>query len=50
MRLTYEQMKELARQSGKRVTDLIALAAQNDPFSVGRPADLALAEWFAQVC
>ncbi|WP_236601785.1 hypothetical protein [Ktedonobacter sp. SOSP1-52] len=49
MRLTYEQMKELEQQSGKRVTDLIALAAQNDPFYVGRPADLALAEWLAHV-
>jgi hypothetical protein len=45
--LTYEQIKQLARQTGQRVTDLIPLAPQNDPFYTGTPGDWALAEWFA---
>ncbi|EFH80865.1 hypothetical protein [Ktedonobacter racemifer] len=49
MRLTYEQMKEQARQSGKRVTDFIALAAQNDPFYAGRPNNRRQAQWFAEL-
>jgi hypothetical protein len=43
----YEQIKQLARQTGQRVTDLIPLAPQNDPFYTGTPNDWALAEWFA---
>jgi hypothetical protein len=49
MEFSYEQIKELARQSGRKVTDLIALAAQNDPFYQGTPATRALAEWFAEI-
>ncbi len=45
--LTYEQIKQLARETGQRVTDLIPLAPQNDPFYTGTPGDWALAEWFA---
>jgi hypothetical protein len=48
MEYTYEQIKALAKETGKRVTDLIALAAQNDPFYQGTPTTLALAEWFAE--
>ncbi len=47
--LTYEQIKQLARETGQRVTDLIPLAPQNDPFYTGTPGDWALAEWFAQL-
>jgi hypothetical protein len=36
--LTYEQIKQLAKQTGQRVTDLIPLAPQNDPFYTGTPA------------
>jgi len=46
---TYEQIKQLARQTGQRVTDLIPLAPQNDPFYTGTPNDWALAEWFASL-
>jgi hypothetical protein len=46
---TYEQIKQLARQTGQRVTDLIPLAPQNDPFYTGTPHDWALAEWFASL-
>jgi hypothetical protein len=45
--INYEQIKQLARKSGQRVTDLIPLAPQNDPFYTGTPGDWALAEWFA---
>jgi hypothetical protein len=44
--INYEQIKQLARQTGQRVTDLIPLAPQNDPFYTGTPNDWALAEWF----
>src|SRR6266516_5300486 len=45
--MDYEEIKQLARSSGQRVTDLIVLAPQNDPFYSGTPNDWALAEWFA---
>src|SRR5215472_13209627 len=45
--ITYEQIKHFARETGQRVTDLIPLAPQNDPFYTGTPGDWALAEWFA---
>jgi len=47
--INYEQIKYLARETGQRVTDLIPLAPQNDPFYTGTPGDWALAEWFAQL-
>lgn len=43
----YDTIKELARAEGCRVTDLIALAPQNDPFYAGTPNDHAMAGWFA---
>jgi hypothetical protein len=45
--MNYEQIKQLARATGQRVTDLIPLAPQNDPFYTGTPGDWALADWFA---
>ena len=45
--MDYEEIKQLAKSSGQRVTDLIVLAPQNDPFYSGTPNDWALAEWFA---
>src|SRR5438105_2100979 len=47
--MDYEQIKQLAKATGQRVTDLIVLAPQNDPFYTGTPNDWALAEWFAQL-
>ncbi len=47
--INYEHIKQLARQTGQRVTDLIPLAPQNDPFYTGTPNDWALAEWFASL-
>ncbi len=45
--MNYEQIKQLARATGHKVTDLITLAPQNDPFYTGTPSDWALGEWFA---
>jgi hypothetical protein len=45
--MNYEQIKQVARQTGRRVADLIVLAPQNDPFYTGTPNDWALGEWFA---
>ncbi len=45
--MNYNEIKQLARETGQRVTDLIPLAPQNDPFYTGTPGDWALAEWFA---
>ena len=47
MEFTYQQIKQLAKDLKRPVTDLIALAAQNDPFYQGTPTTMALAEWFA---
>ncbi len=45
--MNYEQIKQLARDEGRKVTDLIVLAPQNDPFYTGTPGDWSLGEWFA---
>lgn len=45
----YESIKELAKQSGMKVADLLALAPQNDPCYVGTPADMEMARWFADI-
>lgn len=46
----YDTIKALAADTpGTRVTDLLALARQNDPFYVGTPADETQARWFADV-
>jgi hypothetical protein len=47
--MDYEAIKQLAKVSGQRVTDLIVLAPQNDPFYSGTPNDWALAQWFAEL-
>ncbi|HEV2581245.1 MAG TPA: hypothetical protein VGT44_10385 [Ktedonobacteraceae bacterium] len=49
MSINYEYIKQLARETGARVTDLIPLAPQNDPFYTGTPNDWALGEWFAHL-
>ncbi len=45
--MDYEQIKQLSKETGQRVGDLIVLAPQNDPFYTGTPNDWALGEWFA---
>lgn len=45
----YETIKKKAKEFGLTVSDLIELSNQNDPFYVGTNAELAMAEWFADV-
>ena len=47
--MNYETIKELAKREHCKVTDLIALAPQNDPFYAGTPNDWALGRWFADL-
>ena len=46
---TYEALKLLAKQRGRKVTDYVALAPQNDQFYTGSPGEKALAEWFSDL-
>lgn len=45
--MNYDTIKALAKEQGCKVTDLIVLARQNDPFYVGTDSDKLWAEWFA---
>lgn len=49
MEFNYETIKQLAKETNRKVTDLIALASANDPFYQGTPGTLSLAEWFAEI-
>lgn len=42
----YEDIKELAKITGRRIPDLLALSRSNDPFFIS-PAQAQQAEWFA---
>lgn len=46
---SYDELKELARQSGRSVKQLLALSQNNDPFSVTIPSRREAGEWFAKV-
>ncbi len=43
------EIKQIAKQSGCRISDLITLSVQNDPFNCGSKGDIALAKWFANL-
>jgi hypothetical protein len=45
--IDFAQIKTMAKEIGCPVTELLALARQNDPFYVGTPSDIEHAEWFA---
>ena len=47
--MDYELIKAIAKRSRLRVTDLIALAPQNDPFYVGTEGARREGEWFADL-
>lgn len=47
--MDYESLKALAKASKVKVTDLLALAPQNDPFYVGTPASVEQGNWFANL-
>lgn len=45
--ITYETIKQLAKDHGITISDLCALSPKNDPFYTGRPSEVIAAEWFA---
>lgn len=47
--MNYDEIKLLAKQLGRKVNDLLALAPKNDPFYTGTPATVERGEWFADV-
>lgn len=47
--LEYTSIKQLARQMGRSVNELLALSAVNDPFYAGVGHRGKAAEWFAQI-
>jgi hypothetical protein len=47
--INYQTLKQIAKQAGGRVTDLLALAPKNDPFYVGSPATVEAAKWFRDI-
>jgi hypothetical protein len=47
--MDYKQLKKLAKEKRCPVTELIALASQNDPFYVGTKSQVELAKWFANL-
>jgi hypothetical protein len=47
--MDYGTIKEVAKDMGVSVQDLIALAPQNDPFYTGTPGELKKARWFSSI-
>lgn len=45
----YQAIKELSRETGQPIPQLLALARQNDPYFAGSPANVELGEWFRGV-
>jgi hypothetical protein len=45
----FDRIKQLAKTNKVRVTDLIALAPQNDPFYTGTEGDKVNAQWFTDL-
>jgi hypothetical protein len=45
----YEVIKAVAKDRKMKVSDLLALSPNNDPFYMGTPATLAAGEWFADI-
>lgn len=43
---TYDDIKDLAKATGRRIPDLLAMASVNDPFYI-MPAQAKQGEWFA---
>src|SRR5262245_15426365 len=46
---TYDLIRELKRQSGHPISQLLALDRKNDPFYVGSALDWEQAHWFAEI-
>lgn len=45
----YDSIKQLAKEHGAKIPDLLVLAQQNDPFYAGAPASVEAANWFADL-
>jgi hypothetical protein len=45
----YDHIKTLKRRTGMKISDLLVLAPNNDPFYAGQPAQHAQAQWFAHL-
>jgi hypothetical protein len=45
----YENIKAFAKTEGVKITDLLALAPQNDPFYAGTETDIARGKWFRDI-
>jgi hypothetical protein len=45
----YENIKALAKENGMKITDLLALAPQNDPFYSGTETDVKRGRWFKEI-
>lgn len=45
----YKDIKQIAKTAKAKVNDLLVLAAQNNPFYVGSPAQIEKAKWSAKV-
>lgn len=49
MTINYDTIKKMAKEQGIKVNDLIALSSANDPYYVGKPAQVRDAEWFVSL-
>ncbi len=47
--MNYEEIKSLAKSMKCRVSELLALSSNNDPFYCGMPAQVEKAKWFAEL-
>jgi len=47
--MNYHTIKQMAKASGRKYTDFLSMAPQNDPFYVGTPRQIKGAEWFANL-
>lgn len=45
----YATIKEYAKSAAKKITDLLALAPQNDPFYSGTESDVLRGQWFREI-
>jgi hypothetical protein len=45
----YEKISRLAKERGRNIPDLLALARKNDPYFVGSSAQMRQAVWFASL-
>ncbi len=49
MEWNYEEIKKVAKRTGRKVSDFLAMATINDPFYKGSPIDIEKAQWFKDI-